>query len=81
MVGNIHKLATESIKYDPYFNESPDEEMAGEGDADMGDEEYEGWDDEEDGDVQGDVEDTSWKIRKGCVKVIDALVSSCPESL
>ena len=46
-----------------------------------GEEEYEGWGDEDEDDLIGADDDTSWKIRKGCVRVIDALVSSCPESL
>ena len=51
------------------------------GEAGADDEEYEGWDDEDDYGAQGDVEDTSWKVRKGGVRVVDAMIASCPESL
>ena len=48
-------------------------------DADMDDQEYDWASEMEDG--QDDDDDTAWKVRKGATKVIDALVSSCPESL
>lgn len=45
-------------------------------------EDDEGWGDEYDGeDEQVDADDTAWKVRKSAVKVIDAVIISCPAYL
>jgi hypothetical protein len=40
-----------------------------------------GWSDDDLDDAQDFDDDTAWKVRKSTVKVIEAIFSSCPESL
>lgn len=47
-------------------------------DDDMDDE---GWGDYDNEDEQVDADDTAWKVRKSAVKVIDAVIVSCPAHL
>lgn len=72
----ILKLTSEAITYDPNYNYAEDEDM--QGDEDMDDE---GWDDYDGEDEQIDADDTAWKVRKSAVKVIDAVIVSCPGHL
>ena len=66
------------ITYDPSYNYEDDAE-------DMQDEEgendNEGWSDEDIDDDQDCDEDTAWKVRKNTIKIMEALVKSCPEKI
>ena len=75
---SIFKLTSEAITYDPNYNYQDDEDMGG-GDQDMDDDE--GWGDYDGEDEQVDADDTAWKVRKSAVKVIDAVIMSCPAYL
>lgn len=73
-VPQMFKLTKECIRYDPNYAGDDDD-----ADEDMADAEDDGWDDDGYGveDAQDD-DDTAWKVRKSSVKIIDALVQSCP---
>jgi len=86
VVSLIYDLVSQAIAYDPNYQSDPaqgaNEQMMDDEDnqdADMDDQEYDWASEMEDG--QDDDDDTAWKVRKGATKVIDAMVSSCPESL
>jgi cullin-associated NEDD8-dissociated protein 1 len=63
--------------YDPNFHYNSDAEQ----DADMQDEEEEGWGSDFYDDEQDDDDDTAWKVRKSTIKIIDAIIVSCPSQL
>ena len=44
----------------------------------MEDGEGEGWGSEFYDDEQDDDDDTAWKVRKSAIKIIDAIIISCP---
>eukprot|EP00357_Protocruzia_adherens_P030504 CAMPEP_0115033814 /NCGR_PEP_ID=MMETSP0216-20121206/40191_1 /TAXON_ID=223996 /ORGANISM="Protocruzia adherens, Strain Boccale" /LENGTH=1233 /DNA_ID=CAMNT_0002412403 /DNA_START=112 /DNA_END=3813 /DNA_ORIENTATION=- len=71
-VRNILDLSTELISYDPNYTYNDDEEMDDSG-------EWSGFEDEEV--YSDDDDDTSWKVRKGAVKLIDAIIKSRSELL
>jgi cullin-associated NEDD8-dissociated protein 1 len=75
-LNGILKLTSEAITYDPNYNYAEDDEM--ENDEDMEDG---GWDEYDGEDEQIDADDTAWKVRKSAVKVIDAVIVSCPGHL
>jgi cullin-associated NEDD8-dissociated protein 1 len=66
------------VTFDPNYNY----DVAG-GDVDMEDEEGGGWGDEIDEEDWGnaDDDDTSWKVRRASVKLIDAILNSRPDKL
>ena len=77
---SIFKLTSEAITYDPNYNYQEDDDGGMGNDEDMDDQD--GWGDEYDGeDEQIDADDTAWKVRKSAIKVIDAVVISCPAYL
>jgi len=47
----------------------------------MYDDEEEGWGSDFYDDEQDDDDDTAWKVRKGAIKIIEAIVVSCPSQL
>jgi hypothetical protein len=62
--------------YDPnyQYNDAEEEQM----DSLMEDGEGEGWGSEFYDDEQDDDDDTAWKVRKSAIKIIDAIIISCP---
>ena len=70
----MYKLTNDCIRYDPNFQ---DDGGAGE---DMEMDEDDGWGADDGYDDQDDMndDDTAWKVRKSSVKIIEALVGSCP---
>ena len=76
-VSQLFKLTKDCIKYDPNYAGDGDDD-----DEDMASMEDDGWDDDGYGVEDGqDDDDTAWKVRKSSVKIVDALVQSCPSSL
>jgi cullin-associated NEDD8-dissociated protein 1 len=71
----VLKLASQAVVYDPNYEyiEDDDQQM----------DEDDGWgDDEVDMGVTGqDDDDSSWKIRRAAVKLIDAIITSRPDLL
>jgi cullin-associated NEDD8-dissociated protein 1 len=71
----VLKLASKAVVYDPNYEyiEDDDQQM----------DEDDGWgDDEVDMGVTGqDDDDSSWKIRRAAVKLIDAIITSRPDLL
>ena len=49
--------------------------------ADESQQDYEGWDSDFIEDEQVDDDDTAWKVRKSAIKIIDAIIVSCPVQL
>lgn len=76
-VETIFDIAAELIVFDP--NYTYDES----GDADMQDEDMAGWgsDFEDDAVAADDDDDTSWKVRRAAVKLIEAVITSRPDLL
>ena len=50
-------------------------------DSNMDDGDGEGWGSEFYDDEQDDDDDTAWKVRKSAIKIIDAIIVSCPVQL
>jgi len=77
----IFDSAEMCLKYDPEFNyDTQDETINNEEDeGGWGDEDGEdGWGDEEE--EQAD-DSSAWKVRKGAIKIINAMITSCPGQL
>jgi cullin-associated NEDD8-dissociated protein 1 len=74
----IFKLSSHCLVYDPNYNYTEDEDVP---DEDMQDEEGEGWGSDFYDDEQDDDDDTAWKVRKSAIKIIDAIIVSCPLQL
>lgn len=76
MIPNLLKLVRGCISYDPNYNDTGDDDVDMDDDGDdWGSEE--GFVAEEE---MGD-DDTAWKVRKACTKVINALAVTCPGQL
>ena len=75
-ISNYLNLASQALTFDPNYEyiDGADQEMEDAADA---------WGDEDiDMGAGGqDDDDSSWKVRRAAVKVIDAIVSSCPALL
>jgi len=74
-VQNLFQDAMKLVIYDPnYIYDDNDEDMAEEDEGDWGS-------DFDDGDIGGmdDDDDTSWKVRRGAVSVMDAIIKTRPE--
>jgi len=75
-IGNYLVLASQALTFDPNYEyiEGADQEMEDAADA---------WGDEEiDMGAGGqDDDDSSWKVRRAAVKVIDGIINSCPAHL
>jgi cullin-associated NEDD8-dissociated protein 1 len=77
-INSIFGISRHCLMYDPnyHYNDNDDEEMTDADDADN-----EGWGSDFYDDEQDDDDDTAWKVRKSAVKIIDAMIVSCPVSL
>lgn len=68
---------TKLISYDPNYTYDHDADMGGDDDEDEG-----GWgSDFDDDEAQVDDDDTSWKVRRAAIKVVDSIVRTRPEML
>jgi predicted RNA-binding protein Jag len=75
----IYESAKACLRYDPEFNyESHDADMNNEEEDGGWDDEEGGWDDDEP--EQAD-DSSAWKVRKGAIKIINAMILSCPAQL
>jgi len=78
-VSKLFELTSSCIQYDPNYNDLGDDE-----DAHMNDYEEEdggGWDSDYYNENQDDDDDTAWKVRKSSVKIVDAIITACPQTL
>ena len=66
--------------YDPNYQYNEDDDD-GQMDSAMDDGDAEGWGSEFYDDEQDDDDDTAWKVRKSAIKIIDAIIISCPVQL
>jgi len=82
-VNDIFELIKNSIAYDPNYSYGNDDEDVEMQDADQNDgDDGEGWSQDDDMDDDQDFDDdTAWKVRKSTVRIIEAIFSSCPESV
>jgi cullin-associated NEDD8-dissociated protein 1 len=69
----IYETTSCCLLYDPNYTYKDDDE-----DQDMGNDEQEDWGSDFYDDEQDDDDDTAWKVRKSAIKVIDAIIVSCP---
>jgi len=76
-IKTIFNLSKHCLVYDPNYHYNSDEE---EQDENMEDAE-EGWGSDFYDDEQDDDDDTAWKVRKSAIKIIDAIIVSCPIQL
>jgi len=73
----LFDIVVKCIKYDPNYNDMDEE------DEDMQDvdEDEEGWGSEYYNENQDDDDDTAWKVRKGSVKLLSAMIGSCSSQI
>ena len=78
-ISEIYQLSSLGLIYDPnyQYNEDEDDDQ----DQDMDDTEDK-WGDSDFDDINDDDDDdTAWKVRKGAIKLIDAIIVTCPMQL
>ena len=73
----IFASAKQCLSYDPEYNYDNDQEEDAGGDG-WDDDEGGGWGDE---DEQEADDSTAWRVRKGAIKIINAIIVSCPVQL
>lgn len=66
-------MTSKCLIYDPNYTYKDDD-----GDVDMDGQDNEDWGSDFYDDEQDDDDDTAWKVRKSSIKVIDAIILSCP---
>lgn len=71
---SLFALTGKCLVYDPNYTYHEED---GAGDEDM-DEGNEDWGSDFYDDEQDDDDDTAWKVRKSSIKIIDAVIISCP---
>ena len=72
----IYESAKHCLRYDPEFSyDAVDEPMEEDGDG-WGDDGDDGWGDDEE--EAGSDDSTAWKVRSGAIKIINAMIQSCP---
>jgi len=78
-IKSIFNLSSHCLLYDPnyHYNDDDGEDM----DENMDDAEDEGWGSDFYDDEQDDDDDTAWKVRKSAIKILDAIIVSCPVQL
>mgnify|MGYP001018963282 CR=1 FL=1 len=76
-IKSIFELSSYCLVYDPNYNYNENEDE----DEDMNDAEEEGWGSDFYDEEQDDDDDTAWKVRKSAIKIIDAIIVSCPMQL
>jgi cullin-associated NEDD8-dissociated protein 1 len=74
---SLFQLTGKCLVYDPNYTYHDDDDGA---DQDM-DEGGEDWGSDFYDDEQDDDDDTAWKVRKSSIKIIDAIIISCPVEL
>ena len=76
-IDEILKLSGELISFDPNFNSEAEEVVGMEDQEDWGE-----WGDDMEGEMEaGDADDSSWKVRRASIKVIDSIAKCRPEML
>lgn len=75
----IYESAKHCLRYDPEFSyDAVDETMNDEGGDDWGEDGDDAWGDDEEA---GADDSTAWKVRSGAIKIINAMIQSCPGQL
>lgn len=78
-INELLRASFSLCEYDPnyqYNDDSEDEEMKGDDDEGWGDDEF-----SDGGDINADDDDTSWKVRRAAVAIIDMIVKTRPDQV